>query len=119
MKKTATKQTYFNQDYIDLLLIMTGNEIKARYKGTVAGFFWMIINPLLQMLIIGFVFSFFIKVPNYFLFLFVGLLPWQFFSTSLSKATKSFVSARFLLQKTKFAKEIIPFSIVSLYSACS
>lgn len=64
------------------------------------------------MLIIGFVFSFFIKIPNYFLFLLTGLLPWQFFLLSLTKATSSFVSERFLLQKAPFPKEAIPLSII-------
>lgn len=64
------------------------------------------------MLIIGIIFSFFIKIPNYFLFLFTGLLPWQFFSLSLNKTTGSFVNERALLQKAKFPKEVIPISII-------
>lgn len=98
--------------YIDFLLVMTEKEIKTRYKHSLLGFLWVVINPLLQMLIIGFVFSFFIKIPNYFLFLLTGLLPWQFFSLSLTKATSSFVSERFLLQKAPFPKEAIPLSII-------
>jgi ABC-2 type transport system permease protein len=91
---------------------MTEKEIKARYKRAVFGFLWVILNPLLQMIIIGAIFSFFIKIPNYFLFLFIGLLPWQFFSMSLSKATPSIVNERTLLQKAKFPIEAIPVSII-------
>lgn len=93
---------------------MTEKEIKARYKHTVFGFLWVILNPILQMLVIGFVFSFFVRVPveNYYLFLFSGLLPWQFFSLSLSKSTSSFVYERSLLQKSKFPREVIPLSII-------
>lgn len=91
---------------------MTEKEIKARYKKAVFGFLWVILNPLLQMIIIGLIFSFFIKIPNYFLFLFSGLLLWQFFSLSLSKTTPSFVNERSLLQKAKFPKEAIPISII-------
>src|SRR3989344_7145799 len=98
--------------YFDFLLAMTEKEIKARYKRAVFGFLWVILNPLLQMIIIGAIFSFFIKIPNYFLFLFSGLLPWQFFSLSLSKATQSIVNERELLQKAKFPIEAIPISIV-------
>ena len=77
------------KQYFDFLWAMTEKEIKARYKRAVFGFLWVILNPVLQMFIIGIIFSFFIKIPNYFLFLFTGLLPWQFFSLSLSKATPS------------------------------
>lgn len=97
---------------LDFLWAMTEKEIKARYKRAVFGFLWVILNPVLQMLIIGFIFSFFIKIPNYFLFLFTGLLPWQFFSFSLSKATTSFVNERALIQKAKFPKESVPVSII-------
>lgn len=101
-------------DYFNLLAAMTEKEIKARYKKTIFGFLWVILNPLLQMIVISFVFSFFIRLPvdNYYLFLFSGLLPWQFFSLSLSKSTTSFVFERDLLQKSNFPKEIIPLSII-------
>jgi len=100
------------KQYLDFLWAMTEREFKARYKRAVFGFLWVVINPLLQMLIIGIIFSFFIKIPNYFLFLFTGLLPWTFFSLSISKATPSFVFERSLLQKAKFPKETIPLSII-------
>ncbi|OGY16032.1 MAG: hypothetical protein A2785_02585 [Candidatus Chisholmbacteria bacterium RIFCSPHIGHO2_01_FULL_49_18] len=98
--------------YFDFLWAMTEKEIKVRYKRAVFGFLWIILNPLLQMLIIGIVFSYFIKIENYFLFLFGGLLLWQFFSLSLQKATPSFVYERSLIQKAKFRKEVIPASII-------
>lgn len=93
---------------------MTEKEIKARYKNAILGFLWIFLNPLFQMLIIGFIFQNFIKVPiaNYFLFLFTGLLPWNFFSYSLTKATPSIVYERSLIQKAKFPREVIPLSIV-------
>lgn len=98
--------------YFSFFWVMTEKEIKARYKKTILGFLWVLLNPLLQMAIIGFVFSFFMKIQNYYLFLFAGLLPWSFFSQSISKATPSIVSERRLLQKAKFATEIIPLSVV-------
>ena len=100
------------KNYFDFLWAMTEKEIKARYKRAVFGFLWVLLNPVLQMLIIGIIFSFFIKIPNYFLFLFTGLLPWTFFSLSLSKATTSIVFERFLLQKAKFPINAIPVSII-------
>jgi len=98
--------------FAELLSAMTGKEIKARYKRAIFGFLWILLNPLLQMIIIGTVFSFFIDMPDYFLFLFAGLLPWQFFSLSLSKSTPSFVNESPLLQKANFQKVVIPLSII-------
>lgn len=102
----------FNQHYFDLLWAMTVKEFTVRYKQSTFGFLWNIINPLLQMVIMGTVFSNFVKIPNYFVFLFSGLLPWQFFSLTISKNTLCFISERSLLQKAFFQREIIPLSIV-------
>lgn len=103
-----------HQLFIDLLLGMTEKELKARYKHTVFGFLWVVVNPLLQMLVIGFVFRLFIKEPisNYYLYLFAGLLVWNFFSLSLTKATPSIVYERALIKKAKFPHEVIPLSII-------
>ena len=93
---------------------MTEKEIKARYKFAVLGFLWIVLNPLLQMIVMGFVFQFFVpvKVDNYFLFLFVGLLPWNFFSMTVSKNTPMILNERSLIQKAKFPREAIILSIV-------
>lgn len=98
--------------YLDFIWVMTEKEIKARYKRAIFGFLWVILNPILQMLVIGVIFSIFIKIPNYFLFLFTGLLPWTFVSMSLSKATPSIVFERLLLEKARFPIEAIPVSII-------
>lgn len=101
-------------DYLDFLLIMTEKEIKTRYKNAILGFLWILINPVLQMIIIGLIFQYFIKIPikNFFLFLFTGLLPWNFFSYSITKTAPSIVFERDLIQKAKFPREAIPLSIV-------
>lgn len=111
------KKSLFNiklLNYISFILTMTEKEIKARYKNAALGFLWILLNPLFQMIIIGFIFQNIIKTPiaNYYLFLFSGLLPWNFFSYSFTKATSSFVFERELIQKAKFPHEAIPLSIV-------
>jgi lipopolysaccharide transport system permease protein len=100
--------------FFELLLAMTEKELRARYKHTVFGFFWLVANPLLQMLVIGFVFTFFMKEPiiHYNYYLFVGLLVWNFFSLSLTKATPSIVFERSLIKKAAFPREVIPLSII-------
>ncbi len=100
--------------YFDFIYLLTKKEIKARYKRTLLGFLWVILNPLLQMLIIGLVFQFFVpmKIENYFLFLFAGLLPWNFFANSLLRATPLLVQERALIQKAAFPREILVISAV-------
>jgi len=102
------------QHFWELLWGMTEKELKARYKYTVFGFLWMIINPVLQMLVIGFVFTFFMKEPvqHYYFYLFIGLLAWNFFSLSLTKATPSIVNERSLIKKARFPRAVIPLSII-------
>jgi lipopolysaccharide transport system permease protein len=99
---------------VDLLLAMTEREVKARYRFAILGFLWIILNPLLQMIVIGSVFSFVFKVPipNYFLFLFTGLLVWNFFSYTLSKVTPSIIFELSLIEKAKFPREVIVLSMV-------
>lgn len=98
----------------DLLWGITEKEIRARYKHTVFGFFWLVANPLIQMLVIGFIFTFLMKEPvrHYYYYLFIGLLTWNFFSVSLTKTTPSIVYERGLIKKAKFPHAIIPLSII-------
>jgi len=102
----------FSSEYFQLLKSLTLKEFSLRYKMASLGVLWAFINPFLQMLIIGTVFSLYIKIPNYYVYLLIGLIPWQFFSSSLVQATLSFVSNKNLLEKTVFPREVIPLSII-------
>jgi len=106
--------SYFSKYWFDFVWVMTLKEIKARYKRVVLGFIWAILNPILQMLVIGFIFQFFIpvKIDNYFYFLFAGLLPWNFFSHTFSRCTPLMLNERSLIQKAKFPREALVLSIV-------
>lgn len=99
---------------IELLLAMTEREIKARYKNAFFGFLWIILNPVLQMIVIGTVFSFVFKVAlvNYFPFLFTGLLLWNFFSATLTKVTPAIVFELSLIEKAVFSREVIVLAII-------
>ena len=103
-----------NKHFFELLLALTQKEIKARYKNAILGFLWIFINPLVQMLVMGFVFSLIFRfgIKNYYLFLFTGLLPWNFFSLALTKATSRIVWDRNLIKKSNFPREVIPLSMV-------
>ena len=106
--------TVKQKHWLDFVRAMTSKEIKARYKKASFGFLWILINPLSQMLVMGVVFQHFVPVAvdNYFLFLFSGLLPWNFFSQSLAKATPAFFYERNLIKKAQFPREAIVLSIV-------
>lgn len=97
---------------IDLLLELVIKDLKIRYRYTILGFLWIIVSSILQMFIIGMIFSMFIKINNYYLFIFIGLTLWQFFSNSVSRATTIFLNERFLLKKARFPTYLVPISIV-------
>lgn len=100
--------------YFDFLSILTKNELALKYRFTWLGFLWAIINPVLQMLTLGLVFKVFtqIDIDHYFIFLFVGLVIWNFFSQSLHQTTPIIIDKRHLLTKSNFPKELLPLSLV-------
>lgn len=102
--------------YWELISEITTREIKARYKQSVLGYAWVILNPLIQMLVMAFVFSHIIRFPTigtpYALFLYVGLLPWTLFSGTLIAATNSLVNNASLLQKIYFPREVFVLSTI-------
>jgi len=91
---------------------LTSREIKSRYAQSILGYFWILLNPLFQMLIMAFVFSFFIKIPSsfnipYSIFIYTGLLPWNLFVYSITSSTNSLVENESLIKKVYFPREII------------
>lgn len=103
--------------YRELLIELTKREIKARYKQSVLGYAWVILNPFFQMLVMAFVFSKILRVTNlavpYALFLYVGLLPWNLFATSLTSSMNSLVSNAALLTKIYFPREVFVLSAIA------
>src|SRR5438552_14546017 len=99
--------------YRGLIQSLVARELKARYRGSVLGFFWSFINPLLLLSIYSFVFT--VILPNqskvaqpYALFMFCGILPWNWFTSSLMEASGSLVSGGNLIKKVLFPAEILP-----------
>ena len=88
-------------------------ELKARYRGSVLGFFWSFVNPLLLLLVYSFVFS--VVLPGfrgdlepYALFLFCGLLPWTWFSSALLESSNALIMNGNLINKVQFPAEVLP-----------
>lgn len=99
--------------YREMLKNMVIKELRQRYKGSVLGFLWTFLNPLLMLVIYSLVFSTImrINIENYSMFLFVGLLPWTFFSTSVLISTGSIVHNGNLIKKIYFPREILPIAV--------
>jgi lipopolysaccharide transport system permease protein len=99
-----------------LLWILTLRDIKVRYKQTLLGAAWAVLQPLLTMLVFTFVFSRVAKVSSgqdpYPLFVLCGLLPWQCFSYGLIRSSNSLVESRYLLTKVSLPRLVFPFSAV-------
>jgi lipopolysaccharide transport system permease protein len=99
--------------YRGLIQSLVARELKARYRGSALGFVWSFVNPLLLLLIYSFVFT--TVMPNktegvqpYQLFMFCGILPWTWFSSSLSEAANSLISGGNLIKKVLFPAEVLP-----------
>src|SRR5512138_343980 len=100
--------------YRGLIESLVARELKARYRGSVLGFFWSFINPLLLLLIYSFVFAVVIpgahpkEIEPYALFMFCGILPWTWFSASLLESSNVLISGGNLIKKVLFPAEILP-----------
>jgi lipopolysaccharide transport system permease protein len=100
--------------YRGLIQSLVARELKARYRGSVLGFFWSFINPLLLLLVYSFVFSYVMpaahdaRIEPYALFMFCGILPWTWFSSSLAESAGVLISGGNLIKKVLFPAEILP-----------
>jgi lipopolysaccharide transport system permease protein len=103
--------------YRELFYILAWRDLKVRYKQTVIGVAWSLIRPLLTMVIFTVVFGRIAKMPTvgaapYPIMVFAGLLPWYFFSTSLTEASTSLIGNTNLISKVYFPRLIIPASSI-------
>ena len=100
--------------YRQFLKTSVKKEFRGKYKKSVLGILWSFINPLLQLLVYALVFPFILRVQeeNYIMFIFTALIPWNFFSTTLSQSTSVIISNGGIIKKVYFPREILPISIV-------
>jgi homopolymeric O-antigen transport system permease protein len=101
--------------YRQLIAALTARDLKARYRGSILGFFWSLANPLLLLGVYTLVFTVFFPqqvVRPYPLFLFAGILPWTFFSAAVLEATTSISSNAGLIKKVMFPAEALPLVVV-------
>jgi lipopolysaccharide transport system permease protein len=102
--------------YRDLLWFFVWRDINVLYKQTVLGFLWAIIRPVFSMIIFSVVFGRLAKVPSdnvpYPIFTYAALLPWSYFSSSLSGSTQSLLTNLNMLTKVYFPRLVIPMTPV-------
>jgi ABC-type polysaccharide/polyol phosphate export permease len=100
--------------YRGLIQSLVARELKARYRGSVLGFFWSFFNPLLLLSIYTFVFTVVMpglhpkEIEPFALFMFCGILPWTWFSSALIEASGSLIAGGNLIKKVLFPAEVLP-----------
>ena len=101
--------------YREFLKTSVKKEIRGKYKASFLGVLWSFINPLLQVLVYAIVFPYImrIKTENYLVFLICGIIPWTWFTTSLTQGTTSITNNGNLIKKVYFPREILPISTVA------
>ena len=100
--------------YRGLIQTLVARDLKARYRGSVLGFFWSFVNPLLLLLVYSFVFTTVLPSAHaetlqpYALFMFCGILPWTWFSSSILESSNVLISGGNLIKKVLFPAEVLP-----------
>jgi len=107
--------------YRQLILTLVSRELKAKYRGTVLGFLWSFMNPLLLVVVYSVVFGFIFqpryadmeKPIFYSLFFFSGILPWTWFSSSLLESSNVLMIHGPMIKKIQFPVEVLPIMVVT------
>jgi len=102
--------------YRELFLVLVQRDIKVRYKQTVLGVLWAVLQPIVTMVIFTLVFGGLAKIPSdgypYAIFVFAALLPWTFFSNAVSTSAMSLVNSANMVSKVYFPRVIIPLASI-------
>ncbi len=102
-------------EYRDLLITMSRRDLLLRYKQTIMGFGWAILMPFTYMIVFTVIFTRVVPLKTdvpYPIYSYTGLLPWNFFASSLRFAVGTLVTNRTLVTKVYFPREILPFSVI-------
>ncbi len=102
-------------DYRQMIFSLVRKDLRGRYKGSVLGFLWTFINPLLQLMVFTMVFSIIMKAgyEQYYLFLFVALVPWMFFASSVQDGSIAIIREKDMVKKIYFPREVMPIAVVT------
>lgn len=102
-------------NYREMIASLVRKDLRGRYKGSVLGFLWTFINPLFQLIIYTIVFSTILRsdIEKYYLFLFVALIPWIFFSSALVNGSTSVLAQKSMVTKIYFPRAVLPIAYVT------
>jgi ABC-type polysaccharide/polyol phosphate export permease len=100
--------------YRELVRNLVARDLKVRYRDSVLGFLWCLLNPLLMMLVFTVVFTVLMKsgIPNFPVFILVGILAWNLHATAVTGAITSVTGSSTLVMKVYFPREVLPISVV-------
>lgn len=105
--------------WLHVLAVLTRNEFRARYRSQALGILWSLLNPLIQMTILTVIFShvpaFQSAIHDFPVFLLIGVLIWQWFSTSLNAATQVFIVNADIVKRTVFPRQLLPMAAALSY----
>lgn len=101
--------------YREMIFSLVRKDLRGRYKGSILGFLWTFINPLLQLVVFTLVFSIIMRAgyEQYYLFLFVALVPWMFFASSVQDGSTSILREKDMVKKIYFPREVLPIATVT------
>ena len=102
-------------DYRELLKTSIKKDIGGKYKNSFLGVLWSFVNPLLQIIVYAIIFPLIMKsdIPNYVVFMVCGLIPWNYFSTVINRASFVMIENGNIIKKVYFPREILPLSLVT------
>lgn len=108
----SVKEIY---EYRTMISSLIKRDLRGRYKGSVLGFAWTFLNPLLQLVVYTIVFSNIMRagIKDYYLFLFVALIPWIFFGNSVTGGSTCIISQKEMVKKIYFPREVLPIAHVT------
>lgn len=102
-------------EYRELLKTSISKDVRGKYKNSVLGIIWSFLNPLLQIAVYAIVFPLIMRsnLPNYTVFLCCGLIPWNFFSSAISRTSFTMIENGNIIKKVYFPRQILPLSVVT------
>jgi len=116
IKKDSVKYEKIGRKFLELYLYrqmifsLVQRELRGRYKGSILGFLWTFLNPLLQLIVYTMVFSVIMKndIEKYYIFLFVALVPWMLISSAMVSGSTCILNSTDMVKKIYFPREVLP-----------